>query len=47
MNWWPIGSDFSRIAIVRDYCNVHAVMDDSSNRLNFDLGKKNKIHYHS
>jgi hypothetical protein len=23
------------------------VMDDSSYRLNFDLGKKNKIHHHS
>jgi hypothetical protein len=23
------------------------IMDDSSYRLNFDLGKKNKIHHHS
>jgi hypothetical protein len=23
------------------------LMDDSSYRLNFDLGKKNKIHHHS
>ena len=25
----------------------HLLMDDSSYRLNFDLGKKNKIHHHS
>jgi hypothetical protein len=27
--------------------NILAIMDDSSYRLNFDLGKKNKIHHHS
>ena len=26
---------------------THASMDDSSYRLNFDLGKKNEIHHHS
>jgi hypothetical protein len=27
--------------------NISSVMGKSSNRLNFDLGKKNKIHHHS
>ena len=26
---------------------IERVIDDSSYRLNFDLGKKNKIHHHS
>ena len=29
------------------YLEVSGLMDDSSYRLNFDLGKKNKIHHHS
>jgi secreted trypsin-like serine protease len=37
------------LVIVTDFCwiKVRTKMDDSSYRLNFDLGKKNEIQHHS